>query len=44
MMAALRIETGIAVSEIAVVRQLRRKAKRTMATTPMASINTRSTF
>lgn len=39
MMAALRMETGIAVSEIAVVRQLSRKAKRTTATTPTASIS-----
>ena len=43
-MAADRIDTGIAVSEIAVVRQLSRKANSTIATTEIASISTRSTL
>ena len=44
MMAVVRIETGIAVSEMAVVRQLSRNANRTTATTRAASSSTRSTF
>ena len=39
-MAVTRIETGMAVSEIAVVRTFSRKAKSTMATTATASSNT----
>ena len=42
--AVVRIETGIAVSEIAVVRQLSRNANRTTATTSAASSSTCSTF
>ena len=44
MMAVVRIETGIAVSEMAVVRQLSRNANRMTATTSAASSSTRSTF
>ena len=40
-MAVVRIETGMAVSEIAVVRQLSRKANSTTATTSAASSSTR---
>ena len=39
-MAAVRIDTGIAVSEITVVRTFSRKAKRTTATTAVASSST----
>ena len=42
--AVARIETGMAVSEITVVRTFRRNANSTTATTTMASIRTRSTF
>ena len=43
-MAVARIETGIAVSEITVVRQFSRNANSTTATTTPASSSTRSTF
>ena len=42
--AVARIETGIAVSEIAVVRTFKRKANSTTATTTTASISTVSTL
>ena len=44
MIAVVRIETGMAVSEMAVVRQLSRNANRMTATTRAASSSTRSTF
>ena len=42
--AVARIETGMAVSEITVVRTFRRNANSTMATATMASTSTRSTL
>ena len=42
--AVARIEIGMAVSEITVVRTFRRNANSTMATTTMASTRTRSTL
>lgn len=43
-MAVARIETGIAVSEMTVVRTFSRKANSTTATTTMASTSTVVTF
>ncbi len=43
-MAVIRMETGIAVSEMTVVLTLRRKTKRMTATTAMASTSTFKTL